>query len=204
MHCLLSIKVVDTNRSLPGGRFALQRPGSATLNARASISRSHAFLRRSLVTLQIAASIVLLSGAALLLHSFKKIEEQNLGLQTGGVVTVKVALPWFRYNSPQKSMAFYLNLESALRRLPGNRAVGITDSIPPGAVVSVADERGRFFGTALYSSSSQIAIRMIRLPRDAPVFPSGTTIFPLSSIPSSQDPCTKYRCKSGTSQLTNW
>jgi 23S rRNA (cytosine1962-C5)-methyltransferase len=35
------------------------------------------------------------------------------------------------------------------------------DGIPPGALVNVADERGRFLGTALYSSSSQIAIRMI-------------------------------------------
>jgi 23S rRNA (cytosine1962-C5)-methyltransferase len=31
----------------------------------------------------------------------------------------------------------------------------------PGALVSVADERGKVLGTALYSSSSQIAIRMI-------------------------------------------
>ena len=33
--------------------------------------------------------------------------------------------------------------------------------IPPGAVVRVLDQRGKFLGTALYSSSSQIAIRMI-------------------------------------------
>jgi 23S rRNA (cytosine1962-C5)-methyltransferase len=31
----------------------------------------------------------------------------------------------------------------------------------PGAVVSVADERGRFFGSALFSSSSQIALRLL-------------------------------------------
>ena len=31
----------------------------------------------------------------------------------------------------------------------------------PGSVISVTDERGRFFGSALYSSSSQIALRMI-------------------------------------------
>jgi 23S rRNA (cytosine1962-C5)-methyltransferase len=31
----------------------------------------------------------------------------------------------------------------------------------PGSVVAVADERGRSFGSALYSSSSQIAVRMI-------------------------------------------
>src|SRR5437868_3804255 len=35
------------------------------------------------------------------------------------------------------------------------------DGIPPGALVKVADERGKFLGTALYSSASQIAIRII-------------------------------------------
>ncbi|HKM47160.1 MAG TPA: class I SAM-dependent rRNA methyltransferase [Terriglobales bacterium] len=35
------------------------------------------------------------------------------------------------------------------------------DDIPPGALVRVQDPRGKFLGTALYSSSSQIAIRMI-------------------------------------------
>ena len=35
------------------------------------------------------------------------------------------------------------------------------DGVPPGAMVGVADARGKFLGTALYSSSSQIAIRMI-------------------------------------------
>ena len=36
-----------------------------------------------------------------------------------------------------------------------------SDGVAPGAAVSVTDERGKFLGTALYSSSSQIAIRMI-------------------------------------------
>jgi 23S rRNA (cytosine1962-C5)-methyltransferase len=35
------------------------------------------------------------------------------------------------------------------------------DGIAPGALVSVTDERGKLLGTALYSSSSQIAIRMV-------------------------------------------
>src|ERR1700720_2723282 len=35
------------------------------------------------------------------------------------------------------------------------------DGIAPGALVNVADQRGKFLGAALYSSSSQIAIRMI-------------------------------------------
>ena len=35
------------------------------------------------------------------------------------------------------------------------------DEIKPGSLVSVQDERGKFLGSALYSSSSQIAIRML-------------------------------------------
>src|SRR6266550_6080298 len=35
------------------------------------------------------------------------------------------------------------------------------EGVTPGAVVLLTDERGRKFGSALYSSSSQIAVRMI-------------------------------------------
>jgi 23S rRNA (cytosine1962-C5)-methyltransferase len=35
------------------------------------------------------------------------------------------------------------------------------DGVPPGALVAVADHRGKTLGTALYSNSSQIAIRLI-------------------------------------------
>src|SRR5207237_7765802 len=39
--------------------------------------------------------------------------------------------------------------------------VAASEGILPGALVRVTDSRGKFLGTALYSSSSQIAIRMI-------------------------------------------
>ena len=44
------------------------------------------------------------------------------------------------------------------------------DQIAPGSVVHVKDHRGKFLGTALYSSSSQIAIRMVsrQLAGDVP------------------------------------
>src|SRR5580704_2177398 len=116
---------------------ALQKPGLASLNAKASMSRNRAFLRRSLVTAQIAVSIILWSGAVLFLRSFTKIEEQNLGMQTDGVLTMKVALPWWRYNTDQKVMDFYLRLESSLRRLPGTFAVGMATSIPPGGSLGI-------------------------------------------------------------------
>lgn len=135
-HLDLRIAVFTTLLSgLCGVIFGLasawERPGLASLNTKASTSRSHAFVRRSLVTVQIAVTIILLSGASLLLRSFVKIENQNLGMQTGGVLTVKLALPQFRYNTSQKSMDFYLRLETALQRLPGIRAIGMSDTVPP-------------------------------------------------------------------------
>lgn len=39
--------------------------------------------------------------------------------------------------------------------------IASADGVPPGALVTVADERGKNLGTALYSSASQIAVRMI-------------------------------------------
>lgn len=35
------------------------------------------------------------------------------------------------------------------------------EGVPPGAVISVTDPRGQFLGTALYSTASQIAVRLI-------------------------------------------
>src|SRR5438128_11393757 len=45
--------------------------------------------------------------------------------------------------------------------------VAVSGDLPKGALASVTDPRGKFLGTALYSSSSQIAIRMISRDRVA-------------------------------------
>ncbi len=111
---------------------ALQTPRVVALASRTAKSRQRRVLRRSLVAGQIAISMILLSAAALLLKSFQNMEEQQLGVRTGGVFTAQIVLPGFRYNTDQKQMEFYLQAEAALRRLPGILAVGITDSVPPG------------------------------------------------------------------------
>ena len=111
---------------------ALQMPRAVALAARPIHSRQRTLLRRSLVVGQIAITMVLLSGAALLLKSLQNIEQQTLGMQTQGVLTARIALPGFRYDTGQKKMAFYLLAEAALKRLPGIRAVSFTDSVPPG------------------------------------------------------------------------
>jgi predicted permease len=118
--------------ALSGLLPALQTPRVVALAARAAKFRTRTVLRRSLVVGQIAVSMVLLSGAALLLKSFRNVEEQSLGIETGGVFTAQIALPGFRYDTTRKQMQFYLDAEAAIRRLPGIRAIAFSDSVPPG------------------------------------------------------------------------
>ena len=60
-----------------------------------------------------------------------------------------------------------MNRKGASRLLAGHPwiyksdAMKIDKGTPPGALVAVNDERGRFLGSALYSSSSQITLRLI-------------------------------------------
>jgi len=111
---------------------ALERPSTSALAARSPGSLVHAWLRRTLVAGQIAMSMVLLTGAALLVRSFRNLEEQNMGMQTRGVVAAHIELPHYRYDTQQKQMDFFLQAESALRRLPGAESVSLSDSLPPG------------------------------------------------------------------------
>ena len=123
---------------------ALQKPRAMALTARTTHSGRHAFLRRGMVVGQIAVSMILLSGAALLLRSFRKMETQNLGIQTRGVMTARISLTGVRgeirtgpvaglvSRDGQKQMELFLQAEAAVRRLPGIGAVGWSDSFPPG------------------------------------------------------------------------
>jgi len=112
----------------------LQPPRASALMVRSEISGARARLRQVLVVGQIAISMVLLSGAALLLRSFYDLERQNMGIQGSRVLTANIALPQYRYATRQQQMDFYLRAEAALRRLPGVEYVGMTDALPPDEV----------------------------------------------------------------------
>jgi predicted permease len=115
---------------------AWERPRAIALAARAPRAAAQAALRRTLVVAQIACSVLLLSGAALLLRSFHNIEEQDLGMQTGGVLTANISLSRQSSSTQQKIMDFFTRAEAALRRLPGVSTVAVADSLP-------LTERGR-------------------------------------------------------------
>jgi predicted permease len=88
-------------------------------------------LRAALVTVQIAISLVLLTGAGLLLKSLWRLQNVPLGMEPGHVLTAHFTLGRQRYGDPSQQLAFFNELERRLAGIPGVQAAAITDSLPP-------------------------------------------------------------------------
>jgi putative ABC transport system permease protein len=111
---------------------AFEKPRAMAMAVRSVNYGKRTALRRSLVIGQVAISMVLLCGAALLVRSFVNMQVQPLGIHTRGVVSATISLPSFRFDTGEKKMQFYRRVEAAIRQLPSVRAVAWTDSLPPG------------------------------------------------------------------------
>lgn len=86
-------------------------------------------LREWLVVSQVAGTFVLLVGAGLLLASFRRIRQVDLGVNTTNVLTFELNLPSARYDSTARG-AFYDAFAARLEALPGVRAAGGVSKLP--------------------------------------------------------------------------
>lgn len=130
---VFALMIAFVSACIAGALPLLEKTKAGVLVSRVSNSVHHTRLRNALVTLQIAVSVVLLTGAMLLARSFRNLEAEHLGIETRGVVSLHISLTAQRYPTGQAYMDFFLRAESALRNTPGVASVAITDSIPPDA-----------------------------------------------------------------------
>ena len=110
---------------------ALEQPGAADLTGTRSTSSAGARFRRTMVAAQLAVSLVLLTGAGLLLRSFWNMLNVPLGMRTEHVVTATVALPRPWDAQRARELAFIEEVENRLRRIPGIGELAIADKAPP-------------------------------------------------------------------------
>jgi predicted permease len=87
-------------------------------------------LRHALVVGEVAFALILLTGAALFLRGIQRFSQRDPGWRVEGVLTGRLALAGPRYAAPPQRLAFYQQLESRLRSVPGVQDASISRSVP--------------------------------------------------------------------------
>ena len=90
----------------------------------------HARLRSALVITEIAVALVLLAASGLLLRSFEKMRQVDLGFQPDHRLAASYSLPLTQYPTQASIDAFNRELMRRLQQLPGVKSVGLTSFLP--------------------------------------------------------------------------
>jgi len=81
-------------------------------------------LRSTLVVSEMALALVLLAGAGLLVRTFLRLMDVDLGIDPTNVLTLGISLPKYKYSSATQQSLFYHGLLQRLQSTPGVKAVG--------------------------------------------------------------------------------
>ncbi|HYP26166.1 MAG TPA: ABC transporter permease [Blastocatellia bacterium] len=90
----------------------------------------HRNLGSALMVVEIALTLVLSIGAALLINSFIRLYRVDPGLDTERVTIMEVSLPALRYRDAQQQAVFYKSALDRFRSLPEIQSAGLTSSLP--------------------------------------------------------------------------
>ena len=130
-------------------------------------------MRAAVATFQVAVALVLLIGAGLLVRSFMAMRQVRLGFDPGNVLALQIDLPGARYPSDAQVAAFFGDLASRLRALPGVESVGLSSSIllsalPQSASLSVEGrppvDRNERNTPVPYDSMTADTFKTLRIP----------------------------------------
>src|SRR5437660_2320059 len=86
--------------------------------------------RKILVAAQVALSVTLLAGAALLITSFVRLTQQNVGFRSRNLWTGAITLPVSQYADAASRQRFAEQTLDALRDVPGLESATISGDIP--------------------------------------------------------------------------
>jgi putative ABC transport system permease protein len=101
-------------------------------------------LRNALVVFEVALSLVLLSGAGLLMRSFVKLQQVDLGFNPENILFARLPFPRGQYTTAAEKQRFYEQLLSRLRAMPGVVVATETTTLPPyGGIGSEIDIVGK-------------------------------------------------------------
>ena len=103
----------------------------------ATIARNR--VRRGLVVAEVALAVMLVVGAGLMLRSFWKLMQFDSGFDRENLVTFGLVLPAAKYQEQQRRVAFFNELTTRLRAVPGVQAAAAMTGLPPFRQVNAND-----------------------------------------------------------------
>ena len=87
-------------------------------------------LRSLLVVAEVTLAVVLVIGAALMVKSLAALGRIDLGFRTENMLTMRVSVPQARYDTPEKVVNFYRQLNEKVRAQPGVQSAGFVRVLP--------------------------------------------------------------------------
>ncbi len=87
-------------------------------------------LRSALVIAEVSLAVVLVIGAGLMVRSLGALGRIDLGFKADDVLTMRVSVPAARYDTPEKVVDFFRQLNDKVRALPGVQSAGFVRVLP--------------------------------------------------------------------------
>ncbi|HEY4363309.1 MAG TPA: ABC transporter permease [Bryobacteraceae bacterium] len=87
------------------------------------------FFRRSLVVVEVAFAFMLLAGAGLMIRSFQKLSQLDLGFNAHNLLAWTLYLPSTKYD-PAHALAFHQRALDRVKALPGVESVAVASNLP--------------------------------------------------------------------------
>jgi putative ABC transport system permease protein len=115
---------------LPSLRTSFGMLSTALNQGARGSSHSSAAVRRTIVIGEVAASVVLICGAALLFRSLAKLQQVDAGVRIDHVITMSVDLPTATYPSPASAARFYEEVVRRIEAVPGVERASVSQSLP--------------------------------------------------------------------------
>ena len=95
--------------------------------------------RSALVTAELSLALVLLIGSGLMVRAFWKLQEVDIGVVPGHVLTMSLNLPTLLYKDDDRRHQFWMTVQQRLRTVPGITAATWTGGLPPMRSVNAND-----------------------------------------------------------------
>jgi predicted permease len=97
---------------------------------RGTSTRGERLVRRGMVVVQLALSVVMLVSSGMLVRTFVEVSRVSSGFDPRGVLSFGISAPAARYPTLEAAEQLYRDIGERLQAIPGVRSVGTTNAVP--------------------------------------------------------------------------